>query len=152
MSDSEIDISKILPQAAPFIMIDAVDHYVPGKSLTTVKNVTANEWLCENHSPIEPVFPEALLIEGAAQTAIVFSVLEYGKDGEESPQVALGKITAEFDRQVIIGSQVRFTTTTFKVMRGRGFVDVEMTCEDDRVGSVSIFYSFMMGAGDGKRT
>lgn len=143
----EIDITRILPQAAPFIMIDAVEEYVPGRHLTTVKNVTANEWLCADPSPVDPAYPEALLIEGAAQTAIVFSVLENDKAGGGSRTVALGKISAEFHHPVRIGDRVRFTTAAFKVMRGRGFVDVGIIRDETQIGSVSIFYSFMMGVG-----
>ncbi len=147
MTDAQdIDITAILPQAAPFVMIDAVDEYRPGERLTTVKNVTANEWLCADPAPADPVFPEALLIEGAAQTAIVFSVLENDKAGGGSRQVALGKISAEFHEPVRVGDSVRFTTVHFKVMRGRGFVDVAIRCGEREIGTVSIFYSFMMGA------
>ena len=85
-----------------------------------------------------------LLIEGAAQTAIVFSALENDRGSSGSRQVALGKIKAEFYDPVRIGDCVEFTTMNFKVMRGRGYVDVDVIRRDGRIGEVSIFYSFEM--------
>ena len=62
------ELRKILPQAHPFMMIDRVVDIKKGKSLTAIKNITANEWpfLSNlNH------FPETLLIEAATQAALV---------------------------------------------------------------------------------
>ena len=68
------DLKHILPQAYPFLMIDRVEQYIEGKSLTTIKNITANEWFFQNdEDPFHPTkhFPETLLIEAAAQAALV---------------------------------------------------------------------------------
>ena len=37
------EIEKIIPQRAPFLMIDKVEEYVPGESAIAYKNVNINE-------------------------------------------------------------------------------------------------------------
>lgn len=79
-------IAKILPQSYPFLMIDRVVDFRKGESLTAIKNITGNEWLFEGQcrppaakeSPwgTTNAFPETLLIEAAAQAAILFYRLE----------------------------------------------------------------------------
>ncbi len=69
------DLKQILPQAYPFLMIDRVEEYIEGKSLIAIKNITADEWFFQNHEdPLNTTqhFPETLLIEAAAQAALVF--------------------------------------------------------------------------------
>ncbi len=75
-------IAAILPQSYPFLMIDRVVDFQKGESLTAIKNITGNEWMWEGQcrppagaeSPWDTtnVFPETLLIEAAAQAAILF--------------------------------------------------------------------------------
>ena len=68
------DLKHILPQAYPFLMIDRAEQYIEGKSLTAVKNITADEWFFQNdeaHFHPTKHFPETLLIEAAAQAALV---------------------------------------------------------------------------------
>lgn len=144
----DIDIQKILPQAAPFIMIDAVTDYQPGKSLTAVKNITANEWSAVQPgfgNNTEPAYSEVLLIEAAAQTAIVFASLQHGEMSGGVGRVALGKIKAEFQHPVRVGDQVHLTISTFKILQGRGFVDVLLNCDGLDVAAMSIFYSLVFG-------
>ncbi|MBZ0165503.1 MAG: hypothetical protein K8I00_01760 [Candidatus Omnitrophica bacterium] len=144
----DIDIQKILPQAAPFIMIDAVTDYQPGRSLTAVKNITANEWSTGplgSRNNAEPAYPEVLLIEAAAQTALVFASLEHGDQNAGVGRVVLGKITAEFQDSVRVGDQVQLRISAFKILPGRGYVDVVVTREDVEIGQVNIFYSLVFG-------
>jgi len=65
-------LKKILPQAYPFLLIDRVENIQPGQSLTATKNITANEWpFTEGRERVQH-YPETLLIEAAAQAALVF--------------------------------------------------------------------------------
>ncbi len=69
------DLKRILPQAYPFLMLDRVVEYTEGQSLIAIKNITANEWFFQEaeDDPNETKhFPETLLIEAAAQAALVF--------------------------------------------------------------------------------
>jgi 3-hydroxyacyl-[acyl-carrier-protein] dehydratase len=75
-------LKKILPHAYPFVLLDRVERYIPGQSLVAIKNITANEWpFLESPERLEH-YPETLLIEAAAQAALVL----YGIGGQTSDQ------------------------------------------------------------------
>lgn len=65
-------LKMILPQAYPFLLIDHVESYRPGESLVAIKNITANEWPFSQSPKRLEHYPETLLIEAAAQAALVF--------------------------------------------------------------------------------
>ena len=65
------EIEKIIPQRAPFLMIDKVEEYVPGESAIAYKNVNINEWYFQGHFPGEPIMPGVLITEALAQTGAV---------------------------------------------------------------------------------
>lgn len=64
-------IEKIIPQRAPFLMIDRVEDYVPGERATAYKNVNINEWYFQGHFPGNPIMPGVLITEALAQTGAV---------------------------------------------------------------------------------
>ncbi|WP_333606532.1 3-hydroxyacyl-ACP dehydratase FabZ [Arsukibacterium sp.] len=61
------DIMALLPHRYPFLLIDRVLDYVPGESLTALKNVTINEPIFTGHFPGMPIFPGVLILEAMAQ-------------------------------------------------------------------------------------
>ena len=73
------EIMKIIPQRAPFLMIDKVEHLVPGESCTAYKNVCINEPYFAGHFPGNPIMPGVLIIEALAQTGAcaILSLDEY---------------------------------------------------------------------------
>lgn len=72
------DISKILPHRYPFLLVDRVVEFEPGKRAVGVKSITANEPQFTGHFPDRPIMPGVLMIEAMAQlgefTDIVLSV------------------------------------------------------------------------------
>ena len=61
------DILKHLPHRYPFLLIDRVVDYEPGKSLVAIKNVTHNEPHFPGHFPNRPIMPGVLILEALAQ-------------------------------------------------------------------------------------
>ncbi|VAW93388.1 3-hydroxyacyl-[acyl-carrier-protein] dehydratase, FabZ form [hydrothermal vent metagenome] len=65
-----LDINEILqylPHRYPFLLIDRVIDFEPGKKLVGFKNVTYNEPYFTGHFPQKPVMPGVLIIEALAQ-------------------------------------------------------------------------------------
>ena len=65
------EIEKIIPQRAPFLMIDEVEEFVPGESATAYKYVNEEEWYFKGHFPGNPIMPGVLITEALAQTGAV---------------------------------------------------------------------------------
>ena len=68
-----LEIQKWIPHRYPFLLIDKVTNLVPNETITSVKNVTANEEFFQGHFPGHPVMPGVLIMESMAQTAAVFA-------------------------------------------------------------------------------
>ena len=69
-------IKEIIPQREPFLMIDEVEEYIPGKSAIAYKNVNEEEWYFKGHFPGNPIMPGVLITESLAQTGAV-AILSY---------------------------------------------------------------------------
>ncbi len=65
------EIQKIIPHRYPFLLIDQIVEYEPGKRAVGVKNVTINEPFFQGHFPEYPVMPGVLIIEALAQVGAV---------------------------------------------------------------------------------
>lgn len=63
------EIKNIIPHRYPFLLVDRVLELEPGKRITAIKNVTANEPFFQGHFPDFPVMPGVLICEALAQTA-----------------------------------------------------------------------------------
>lgn len=134
---SSQDIQQLLPQAYPFVMLDRVIEIEHGKHLIAIKNLTANDWpFSDNQSPVEH-FPEPMLIEAAAQAALVlYRVSMEEKPSTGAPRFFLGKVKAEFLRPVHCGDQVTITARATKVIQSGGYSDVDLTVEGEPVASI----------------
>lgn len=64
---SSEQISKILPHRYPFLLVDRVVEFEPGKRAVGLKCVTANEPQFTGHFPDRPVMPGVLMLEAMAQ-------------------------------------------------------------------------------------
>ena len=96
-------LKGILPHAYPFLLIDRVEEYKEGEHLTAIKNITSTEWCfgasgldgpSPGGAPNSPIFPETLLIEAAAQAALVLYHVSKVKDGQR-PRYFLGRVNAD---------------------------------------------------------
>lgn len=65
------EIKEIIPHRYPFLLIDQVVDYKPGKFADARKCVTVNEPFFQGHFPQYPVMPGVLIIEALAQTGAV---------------------------------------------------------------------------------
>ena len=101
MELSNKEIMEILPHRYPFLLVDKVVDYEPGKWAEGIKCVSANEMQFLGHFPNEPVMPGVLIIEALAQVGAIAVLTEEENKGK---LVFFGGIkNARFKKKVVPG-------------------------------------------------
>ena len=112
-------IMQHLPHRYPFLLIDRVLSFDPGKSIVALKNVTINEPFFPGHYPHHPVMPGVLIIEAMAQAAALISFCSEGnKPDDNTVYYFVGIDDARFKRPVIPGDQLILKVEILRNMRG----------------------------------
>ena len=129
-------IAQLLPHRFPFLLIDRVTAWEPGKRLTAIKNVTYNEPFFQGHFPGNPVMPGVLVIEALAQASGTLVQLSATKDPSQAALFYLVKIDkARFSRVVVPGDQLVLEVELKRMLRrmglfcGQAKVDGEVVAE-----------------------
>lgn len=114
-------IFKMLPHRFPFLLIDRVIDFEPGKRVRAIKNVTINEPFFMGHFPDHPVMPGVLILEALAQAAGTLTRLSAEVDPNTTPLFYLVKIdNARFSKLVVPGDQLVLDVEQKRVIRGMG--------------------------------
>ena len=144
LSDVVFDINaiqKILPHRYPFLMVDKIVDFVPGESITGIKNVTINEPFFNGHFPNHPVMPGVLIVESMAQCGGIM-LLNNLSDPENYVAYFASIDNVKFRKPVHPGDTLRLElkTTTLKSlltkMHGEAFVGNDKVCEGDFLAKV----------------
>ncbi|MCC5663397.1 3-hydroxyacyl-ACP dehydratase FabZ [Nostoc sp. CHAB 5784] len=135
------EIQKLLPHRYPFLLVDKIIDYVPGKKAVGVKNVTINEPHFPGHFPGRPLMPGVLIVEAMAQVGGI--VLTQMSSVEGGLFVFAGIDKVRFRRQVVPGDQLVMTVELlwvkqrrFGKMQGRAEVDGQLACEGELMFSL----------------
>jgi 3-hydroxyacyl-[acyl-carrier-protein] dehydratase len=118
-------LTKILPQRYPFLLIDKVIELIPGEKVTAIKNVSINEPYFIGHFPGEPLMPGALILEAMAQASIVLYHSHYQEQLKNGAKYFLSSISkAEFKYPVVPGDQLRMEAKTIRLIPTAAIVSV----------------------------
>lgn len=113
------EIMEIIPQRAPFLMIDRVEECVPGERAVSYKNVCINEWYFGGHFPGNPIMPGVLITEALAQTgAVAILSLEENK-GKNALFGGIDKM--KFKKMVVPGDKLKLEV---KIIKRKGPIGV----------------------------
>jgi 3-hydroxyacyl-[acyl-carrier-protein] dehydratase len=124
-----LQIMETLPHRYPFLLIDRIVDCEPGKSVTAIKNVSANEPFFQGHFPGRPVMPGVLIIEAMAQAGGVLSHVTLG-DVDPKPLFFLAGINnARFRRTVLPGDRLVVHVEVEKQKRGIWFYKCSATVD-----------------------
>jgi 3-hydroxyacyl-[acyl-carrier-protein] dehydratase len=102
-------ISKLLPHAYPFLLIDKIIEMKGDDYGIGIKNVTINEPFFQGHFPGNPIMPGVLQIEGMAQTAAVICMVSHNMNADANPKIFFMTIDkARFRKPVIPGDIIYY--------------------------------------------
>jgi len=134
-------IKKILPHRYPFLLVDSIIEFEPGKKAVGLKNVTTNEPFFEGHFPQKPVMPGVLIVEAMAQVGGIL-LLNDQADQENKLVLFMAIDNVRFRRPVQPGDQLimelemlKNRRTTFK-MAGKTYVKGELVCEAEMMAGI----------------
>jgi len=112
------EIMSVIPHRPPFLLIDKILEFEPGKKITAIKNVTMNEPFFTGHFPGKPVMPGVLLVEAMAQAgAVILLSLEQFK-GKIAYFGAINK--AKFRGMVVPGDTLKIDVEITKIRKSAG--------------------------------
>jgi 3-hydroxyacyl-[acyl-carrier-protein] dehydratase len=113
------DVLRQLPHRYPFLLVDRVLEYEPGKSIRALKNVTYNEPFFSGHFPHRPVMPGVMIIEALAQTAGILAFRTADIIPNENTEFYfVGIDKARFRKPVVPGDQLILKASLERQVRG----------------------------------
>ena len=140
----ELDIHKVmelLPHRYPFLLVDRVNEFVEGKSLTAIKNVTINEPFFQGHFPGQPIMPGVLVLEAMAQATGLLAFSSMGDAHKSKLYMLVGIDKARFRGQVVPGDQLVLDISLKRNMRGIGMYQCEARINGDVVAEAEMMCS-----------
>ncbi len=140
----ELDIHKVmelLPHRYPFLLIDRVNEFEAGKSLTAIKNVTINEPFFQGHFPGQPIMPGVLILEAMAQATGLLAFSSMGDAHKSKLYMLVGIDKARFRGQVVPGDQLFLNIALKRNMRGIGMYQCEARINGDVVAEAEMMCS-----------
>lgn len=135
------EIQELLPHRYPFLLVDRIIDYVPGKKAVGIKNVSFNEPQFQGHFPGRSLMPGVLIIEAMAQVGGV--VMTQMPDSQGGLFVFAGIDKVRFRRQVVPGDQLVMTLELlwvkqrrFGKMQGKAEVNGQLAAEGELMFSL----------------
>jgi UDP-3-O-[3-hydroxymyristoyl] N-acetylglucosamine deacetylase/3-hydroxyacyl-[acyl-carrier-protein] dehydratase len=132
-----LDINQILeyiPHRYPFLLVDRILEFEPGKRIVGLKNVTMNEPYFQGHYPGHPIMPGVLIVEAMAQVGGLLLMNEF-ENPEEKVVYFMSLDDVKWRRPVTPGDQLLFELEMVQFrgsvcrMQGVGRVDGQVVAE-----------------------
>jgi 3-hydroxyacyl-[acyl-carrier-protein] dehydratase len=132
-------IAAILPHRYPFLLVDRVIEFEPGKRVRAIKNVTCNEPFFMGHFPGHPVMPGVLVIEAMAQASGILTQLSNGFNAKPNQLYYLVRVdNARFSRTVVPGDQLVMDVVQKRMIRRMGQYQCTASVDGVEVASADI--------------
>ncbi|NLB29872.1 MAG: 3-hydroxyacyl-ACP dehydratase FabZ [Clostridiales bacterium] len=144
------EIREILPHRYPFLLIDRVEEFEPGKYARAIKCVSGNEPYFQGHFPGYMVMPGVLIVEALAQTGgvAIFS------EPENRGKIALlsGVKNARFRSPAVPGDVLVLECTLTRMYGNIGFASAIASVGDKKICAAELSFAIMENiTNNGKR-
>jgi 3-hydroxyacyl-[acyl-carrier-protein] dehydratase len=134
-------IKNILPHRYPFLLIDRIIEFDPGKKAVGIKNVTGSENYFQGHFPDRPIMPGVLIIEAMAQVGGIIIMQMEISAGKLA--VLAGINNVKFRSTVIPGDQLVLTAEIIALKSKFGKIQSKAVVNDKIVAEGEILFSLI---------
>ena len=134
-------ILQTLPHRYPFLLVDRIIEFEPGRRIVGIKNVTINEPFFQGHFPGHPIMPGVLIIEAMAQVGGML-LMDTVTEPETKIVYFMSLDNVKFRRPVTPGDQIRFELEMVQFrgrtcrMKGVGKVEGQIVAEAEMMARV----------------
>jgi 3-hydroxyacyl-[acyl-carrier-protein] dehydratase len=136
------EIMRMLPHRYPFVLIDRIVDLVPGESIVTLKNVTADEPFLRGYFPNIPTMPSQLMIEGMAQSGGILAFSSLPREMHGIPVFFIAMDNVRVMRLPSPGDQLIFTVRFLKKSSWAVKLAATATVDGIRVCEAEIMATF----------
>ena len=114
---------RVLPHRHPFLLVDRVTEFEPGRRIVGIKNFSANEEACQGYDPARMLVPAGILFEMVTQLGAIL-VLErpemQGPGTQAKVPVILQIPAARLLEPVYLGDTLRVEAKAVKLRESFG--------------------------------
>ncbi len=135
------EIEEIIPHRHPFLLIDYIEDYTPGKHAIGYKCVTFREDFFKGHFPQEPVMPGVLTIEAMAQVGAVALLCQEELRGKIAYFAGINK--CKFKGKVVPGDKLKLEVNMIKQKGPIGVAEGVASVDGKIVATAEL--TFMVG-------
>ena len=126
-----------------FILIDRITAWEPGKGAEALKNVAFSEDFFDDHFPLMPIMPGALMLEGLAEiSGLVLEETVRQQQGRNVKALLSLVERAKFRSFVKPGDQLTYSATLESVNEAAGLVKGLIRVGERKVGEASLVFTF----------
>lgn len=130
-----------------WIWIDRFEEFKSREYAIAVKMVSMAEDHLHEQSPMYPIMPHSLILEGLAQTGGIL----LGEANHFAEKVVLAKITfATFHGHAVPGDELRYEARLIDVRPEGGLTSCRVLRNGESMAEAEIFFAHLDRAGDGE--
>jgi 3-hydroxyacyl-[acyl-carrier-protein] dehydratase len=110
-------IQQLLPHRYPFLLVDRVTEFEPGKRIVAYKNVSYNEPFFAGHFPERKVMPGVLIVEALAQAGGLITQIGYGDEAKNKLFYLVKVDNVKFSCPVVPGDRLEMEVVVKRTIR-----------------------------------
>lgn len=104
---NKAEIEKLIPHRRTMLLLDGVEEYSKGQTLTAFRQIEAGDVFLDGHFDGNPVFPGVMQLEAMAQAAAVLTSMSTGLNAETAGYLFVGVESLRWKAPVLPGSTLK---------------------------------------------